>query len=102
MHVDRPLRLPVGNFRVLLRVEPEGRGPFGVLEHLVPHLRLMGLPERAIVGTDEGLGANRLRLRHVGFLSGEPSRWLGGLDGRWLGLLFRCGKAVGQDYHPKA
>ena len=53
--LDRPLGLPVGNFRVLLRVEPKGRSPFWVLENLIPHLRLIGLPERAIVGTDEDL-----------------------------------------------
>ena len=76
--LNSPLRLPVGNFRVLLRVEAQGRSPFRVLENLIPHLRLIGLPKRAILGTDENLGANGLRLRDVGF-PGKSNGLLGGL-----------------------
>jgi hypothetical protein len=73
-----------------------------VLENLVPHLRLIGLPERAILGTDEDLGANGLRLRDIGFMGGNSSERVGGLDGRLLGFLFRCWKAVGRDCSAEA
>ena len=55
-----------------------------MFENLIPHLRLVGLPKRAIVGTDEDLGGNGLRLRDVGC---DSSGRLGDRDGRLLGLL---------------
>jgi len=58
--LDRPFGLPVRNLWVLLRVETEGWCPFGMLENLIPHLRLVRLPERAVVGTDEDLSGDWL------------------------------------------
>jgi hypothetical protein len=86
--LNRPLGLPVGNFQVLLRVEPKGRSPFWMLEHLIPHLRLIGLPQRTMMGTDENLRGDGLRLWDIGFLCG----WLGG---RLLRFLLCCIKNVG-------
>jgi len=64
--LDGPLGLPVGDLGVLLRVEAEDGGALGMLHHVGPHLRLVGLPQRAVVRPDEEARLHRHRLGNVG------------------------------------
>lgn len=68
--LDGPLGFPVRDLGVLLRVEPKRGSSLGVLENLIPHLRLVGLPKRAVVSTDKDWSSDRLRLGDVGFRAG--------------------------------
>jgi len=66
--LDRPFRFPVRDLRVLLRVEAQGRRPFGVLEHIVPHPRLVRFPQRAMMRSNENRRRDRRRLGNVSLL----------------------------------
>ena len=66
--LDRPFGFPVGDLRVGLIVEPQRGRAFRVLHDLIPHVRLVSYPERAIVRADENGGLHRPGRRDVGGL----------------------------------
>ena len=59
--LDRPYGLPVGDFRVMLRVKAKDGSAFRVLEDVVPHLGPILLPQRAMMGAHQDLRGRGVR-----------------------------------------